>query len=77
VIYKIDEATIRRLKSYIANSDDSLWEGKASAHRGIPAPVRSSCFVFMARNNSPITSCVFDESLALIRSTVSVNRPVP
>jgi uncharacterized protein len=25
VIYKIDEATIRRLKSYIPNSDDSLW----------------------------------------------------
>lgn len=25
VVYKIDEATIRRLKSYIPNSDDSLW----------------------------------------------------
>ena len=25
VIYKIDEATIRRLKSYIPNSDESLW----------------------------------------------------
>jgi DNA helicase HerA-like ATPase len=25
IIYKIDEATIRRLKSYIPNSDDSLW----------------------------------------------------
>ena len=25
VIYKIDEATIRRVKSYIPNSDDSLW----------------------------------------------------
>ncbi len=25
VIYKIDEATIRRLKSYIPNSDERLW----------------------------------------------------
>ena len=25
IIYKIDEATIRRLKSYVPNSDDSLW----------------------------------------------------
>src|SRR5215218_5745863 len=25
VVYKIDEATIRRLKSYIPNSDESLW----------------------------------------------------
>jgi DNA helicase HerA-like ATPase len=25
IIYKIDEATIRRLKSYIPNSDDSFW----------------------------------------------------
>jgi uncharacterized protein len=25
VIYKVDEATIRRLKSYIPNSDESLW----------------------------------------------------
>ena len=25
VIYKVDEATIRRVKSYIPNSDDSLW----------------------------------------------------
>lgn len=25
VIYKIDEATIRRLKSYVPNSDESLW----------------------------------------------------
>ncbi len=25
VVYKVDEATIRRIKSYIPNSDDSLW----------------------------------------------------
>jgi len=25
IVYKIDEATIRRLKSYIPNTDDSLW----------------------------------------------------
>src|ERR1700722_10880962 len=25
VIYKIDEATIRRVKSYVPHSDDSLW----------------------------------------------------
>lgn len=25
IVYKVDEATIRRLKSYIPNSDDSLW----------------------------------------------------
>jgi hypothetical protein len=48
-----------------------------SAQRGIPALARSSCFVFMARNNSPITSWVLDESLALIRATVLVNRPIP
>ena len=37
---------------------------------------RSSIFVFMARNSSPITSWVLDESLALICSTVAVNRPL-
>ena len=41
------------------------------------ALVRSSILVFMARNSSPITSWVFDESFALICSIVAVNRPVP
>jgi hypothetical protein len=33
--------------------------------------------MFIARNISPITSCVLDESRALICSIVAVNRPVP
>ena len=33
--------------------------------------------VFMARNNVAMTSCVLDESLALICATVSVKRPLP
>ena len=41
------------------------------------ALARSSILVFMARNSSPITSWVLDESRALICSIVAVNRPSP
>ena len=38
---------------------------------------RSSFVAFIARNNVVMTSWVFEESLALMRATVSVNRPFP
>ena len=48
----------------------------ASAQRGTLALARLRGFVFIARNISPITSCVFDESRSLILSTVLVNSPL-
>ena len=67
---------LKRGTSRLPENSPPFTYGNASAQRGSFAVARSSIFVFMARNISPITSCVFDESRALICSIVAVNRPV-
>jgi uncharacterized protein len=61
IIYKIDDATVRRLRSFVHNADDSLW----SLVRGLGQGQALTSFTHMKR---PIITAM-DSSPAMLRMT--------